>query len=134
MSDLIPGAVYYDGTHDGTMFRGIVVEVISTIEAEGRFPVFVIVHDEERKSDQEWISVGIGLECDDGAGSGIAEDRLIDRFECQDGESWEGAIRRKLPELLGDDDFDYDHYSRQERAMQAGMAFGCQGYNDEMGY
>lgn len=23
---------------------------------------------------------------------------------------------------------------RQERAMQAGMAFGCDGYNDEMGY
>jgi hypothetical protein len=23
---------------------------------------------------------------------------------------------------------------RTERAMQAGMAFGCQGYNDEMGY
>lgn len=23
---------------------------------------------------------------------------------------------------------------RRERAMQAGMAFGCQGYNDEMGF
>lgn len=23
---------------------------------------------------------------------------------------------------------------QSERAMQAGMAFGCQGYNDEMGY
>lgn len=29
-----------------------------------------------------------------------------------------------------DDDSDWQH----ERAMQAGMAFGCQGYNEEMGF
>lgn len=27
-----------------------------------------------------------------------------------------------------------DSLERSERAMQAGMAFGCQGYNDEMGF
>jgi hypothetical protein len=27
-----------------------------------------------------------------------------------------------------------DSAERSERAMQAGMAFGCDGYNDEMGY
>jgi hypothetical protein len=27
-----------------------------------------------------------------------------------------------------------DSLERSERAMQAGMAFGCQGYNEEMGY
>ena len=27
-----------------------------------------------------------------------------------------------------------DAAERSERAMQAGMAFGCQGYNDEMGF
>lgn len=29
---------------------------------------------------------------------------------------------------------DTDSGWRAERAMQAGMAFGCDGYNDEMGY
>ena len=29
---------------------------------------------------------------------------------------------------------DHDADWKRERAMQAGMAFGCQGYNDEMGY
>lgn len=29
---------------------------------------------------------------------------------------------------------DWEAEWRQERAMQAGMAFGCQGYNDEMGW
>ena len=29
---------------------------------------------------------------------------------------------------------DYDSAERSERAMQAGMAFGCDGYNDEMGW
>lgn len=28
----------------------------------------------------------------------------------------------------------YEEMERRERAMQAGMAFGCQGYNEEMGY
>jgi len=28
----------------------------------------------------------------------------------------------------------YDAMCRNERAMQAGMAFGCQGFNDEMGW
>ena len=30
--------------------------------------------------------------------------------------------------------FDDSSLERSERAMQAGMAFGCQGYNEEMGY
>jgi hypothetical protein len=29
---------------------------------------------------------------------------------------------------------DWDAEERSERAMQAGMAFGCDGYNDEMGF
>ena len=35
--------------------------------------------------------------------------------------------RKRRP--AGEDDAD-----RSERAMQAGMAFGCDGYNDEMGW
>ncbi len=31
-------------------------------------------------------------------------------------------------------DYELDAMERSERAMQAGMAFGCDGYNDEMGY
>lgn len=34
----------------------------------------------------------------------------------------------------GSDDEEYERMCRSERAMQAGMAFGCDGYNDEMGY
>lgn len=39
---------------------------------------------------------------------------------------------RKLrePKIEKDDDSEWRH----ERAMQAGMAFGCEGYNDEMGF
>jgi len=38
------------------------------------------------------------------------------------------AVKRHRRELALDD------AGRSERAMQAGMAFGCDGYNDEMGY
>jgi hypothetical protein len=32
------------------------------------------------------------------------------------------------------EDVEFEQSCRQERAMQAGMAFGCAGYNDEMGW
>ena len=39
-------------------------------------------------------------------------------------------LREPEPDTTEDDDSDWRH----EQAMQAGMAFGCDGYNDEMGY
>lgn len=39
------------------------------------------------------------------------------------------ALKRYRRELAREDNLE-----RSERAMQAGMAFGCDGYNDEMGY
>lgn len=43
---------------------------------------------------------------------------------------WAKGNLEKYNKFVGSDDDDWKH----ERAMQAGMAFGCQGYNDEMGY
>lgn len=39
------------------------------------------------------------------------------------------SVRRRARELARE-----DREWRSERAMQAGMAFGCDGYNDEMGW
>ena len=110
----------------------MVVEVIEDIEVNGKFPVFVVVNDEERKKvGQMWTVTCTGLACDDDDGSGLFDDRLIDSFERKSGESWRDAIRRELPALLeGDDDDSW----RQERAMMAGMAHGVKGYNEVMGY
>lgn len=41
--------------------------------------------------------------------------------------------RRANPEYLDTSDADNDEW-RREFAMQSGMAFGCQGFNDAMGW
>jgi len=123
-NDLTPGAVYYSGER----FSARVVAVVEDIEVDGQFPVFVVVEDFENDK-----PIGCGLCCDDDNGSGVMEDRLLDEMSSPgEGESWADVIRR---EFLADyNEPDTDDSWRQERAMQAGMAFGVQGYNDVMGY
>jgi hypothetical protein len=124
-NDLIPGAVYYSGER----FSARVVAVVEDIEVDDDcWPVFVVVEDFENGK-----SVGCGLCCDDDNGSGVMEDRLLDEIrQPGEGESWADVIRA---EFLADyNEPDTDDSWRQERAMQAGMAFGVQGYNDAMGY
>ncbi len=51
-----------------------------------------------------------------------------------DGPSFYAVRRNPYPERLIRAAKRADGYNRREAAMQAGMAFGCAGYNDEMGY
>jgi len=51
-------------------------------------------------------------------------------FVWLDGPGVSEVRKLRAPKPDTDDDADW----RRERAMQAGMAFGCDGYNDEMGY
>lgn len=77
---------------------------------------------------------------DDGQGGGSWEVRTreeqekhcdhCDSTEDVEGPDYDRICRECKRQAEAEDDDDW----RQEQAMQAGMAFGCDGYNDYMGY
>ena len=63
---------------------------------------------------------------------GFSEDKFMDA--CSDAYH-DGRAKFNEAELYNPKRaFHIDLEEQREAAMQAGMAFGCQGYNDEMGY
>lgn len=76
---------------------------------------------------------------DDGQGGGSWEVRTAEEQEkhcdhCDSTNDVQGPDYDRVCKGCREDVAALDKEWQQERAMQAGMAFGCQGYNDAMGY
>ena len=76
---------------------------------------------------------------DDGQGGGRIEYRTeAEQFDhcdhCDGTDKVEGPENDRICKDCREQSETEDRIWEQERATQAGMAFGCQGYNDYMGY
>ena len=103
--------------------RGVILWVDSDIEG---VPVVYVVEQFDIAEDGSATSVGCHIADE--------EDCIIDVIERREGEEWGDALRRMRPAIIKAIAPESDDYWRCEAAMQAGMAFGAQGYNDHMGW